>query len=255
MPSINIENGYELSPDILRAYDIRGIIGDGMSEEACYAVGRAFGTIVKRSINGKSVVVGYDGRETSPLFAAAMRQGLSECGLNVYDIGLGPTPMVYFGLKDMGADAAVMITGSHSPIEHNGIKMALRTGPFYGDDVQNIGRIAKSGDFETGQGHVETVDIKTDYIKRLLSDLDMKRPLKVAWDGGNGAAGAVLKTFADQLPGAHYLIFDDVDGRFPNHQLVMVAYGHHPGACGHEWTLHVSDASANAQGSEGASRD
>lgn len=216
-PEIILDDNFTLDPGILRAYDIRGIIGEGITEEACYAVGRAFGTVVKRRISGSSVVVGYDGRETSPMFAAAVRQGLSDCGINVYDIGMGPTPMTYFGLKDMGADAAIMVTGSHSPVEHNGIKMALRTGPFYGDDVQEIGALVASNDFEDGQGRIEAIDIKEKYIQRLLSDLDMKKPLKVAWDAGNGAAGAVLKTFTDQLPGAHYVIFDQVDGTFPNH--------------------------------------
>lgn len=216
-PETVMKPGFTLDPSILRAYDIRGVIGDGITEQACYAVGRAFGTIVMRRITGTSVVVGYDGRETSPQFAAAIRQGLSDCGLNIYDIGMGPTPMTYFGLKELDADAAVMITGSHSPVEHNGIKMALRTGPFYGDDVQEIGRLVQNSDFETGQGRVEVIDIKDKYIKRLLSDLDMKKPLKVAWDAGNGAAGAVLRTFTDQLPGAHYIIYEEVDGTFPNH--------------------------------------
>ncbi len=216
-PQTHLNESFTLDPSILRAYDIRGIIGDGITEQACYAVGRAYGSIVMRRISGTSVVVGYDGRETSPMFASAMRQGLLDCGLNVYDIGMGPTPMTYFGLKELDADAAVMITGSHSPIEHNGIKMALRTGPFYGDDVQEIGRLVKSGDFEAGQGRIETIDISDKYIKRLLSDLDLKKPLKVAWDAGNGAAGAVLRRFTDQLPGAHYVIYDEVDGTFPNH--------------------------------------
>jgi phosphomannomutase len=212
-----IDEAFTLDASILRAYDIRGVIGAGLTADACYAVGRAFGTIVKRRIAGSSVCVAYDGRETSPEFAKYVRQGLMDCGLSVYDLGLGPTPMAYYGLKELDTDAAVMITGSHSPIEHNGIKMALRTGPFYGDDVQEIGALIKARDFESGEGREETYDLKPRYIKRLLADLTMDRPLKVAWDAGNGAAGAVLKDFVDQIPGEHILLFEDVDGTFPNH--------------------------------------
>ena len=215
--ALKIEKGFQLDGTILRAYDIRGVIGEGLDEQTCYTVGRAFGTIVKRRINGNAVCVAYDGRETSPAFAAAVRQGLIDCGLSVYDLGLGPTPMTYYGLKELDTDACVMITGSHSPIEHNGIKMALRTGPFWGDDVQEIGRIIAAQDFETGEGRSETLDLKPKYIARILEDLNMDRPLKVAWDAGNGAMGAVLKDLTDKLPGEHVLLFDDVDGTFPNH--------------------------------------
>ena len=140
-----------------------------------------------------------------------------DCGLNVYDIGMGPTPMTYYGLKELGADAAVMITGSHSPVEFNGIKMALRTGPFYGEEVQTIGKLVSKQDFEDGEGRAEKVDISAKYLERILSDLNMKRPLKVAWDAGNGAAGVLLKRLTDQLPGAHFLLHEEVDGTFPNH--------------------------------------
>ena len=205
--AVKLEDDFQLNPGILRAYDIRGVIGDGMDEDVYYAVGRAFGTKIIRMIKGSSVVVGYDGRETSPIFAAAIRAGLKDCGLNIFDIGMGPTPMTYYGLKELGADAAVMVTGSHSPIEHNGIKMALRTGPFYGEEVQDIGKLVAVKDFESGEGRIEKVDISAKYIERLLSDLDLKRPLKVAWDAGNGAAGDIMKRMTDKLPGAHFLIY------------------------------------------------
>ena len=214
---MHIVENFELDPSILRAYDIRGIINDGLDVQTCYALGRAYGTIVKRRISGRSVCVAYDGRETSPDFAKAVRQGMIDCGLSVYDLGLGPTPMVYFGLKHLDADASVMITGSHSPIEHNGIKMALRTGPFYGEDIQEIGQIIRDRDFESGEGREESVDLKQKYVARLISDLTLDRPLKIAWDAGNGAAGAVLQALTDQIPGEHILLYEDVDGRFPNH--------------------------------------
>lgn len=215
--AIKLGGDFTLDPSILRAYDIRGVVGETLDEHTCYAVGRAFGTIVKRRIQGRSICVAYDGRESSPGFALAVRQGLVDCGLSVYDLGLGPTPMTYFGLKDLDADACVMITGSHSPIEYNGIKMALRTGPFYGDDVQEVGQIIRDQDYETGEGQIEQVDLKERYVHRLIADLNMEHPMNIAWDAGNGAMGAVLEQVTSHIPGEHIHLFADVDGQFPNH--------------------------------------
>ena len=139
---------YDINAGILREYDIRGLVGKTLGDIDAYFIGRAFGTMVKRR-GGKSAVVGFDGRESSPGFAANVMRGLTECGLDVDSIGLGPTPMTYFAMKSRKLDAAVMVTGSHSPLSYNGIKMAYYDGPFYGAMVKEIGRIAAEGDFET----------------------------------------------------------------------------------------------------------
>jgi phosphomannomutase len=201
---------------ILREYDIRGTVGDTLQEEDCYFTGRAFGTVVKRG-GGRSVSVGFDGRVSSPVFADAVIQGLTDCGLDVENIGLGPTPMVYFAMKSRRLDAGVMVTGSHSPLAYNGIKMALKQGPFYGDMVQELGRIAARGDFESGQGSTVSVDVQDAYVARLLHDYSGLEDLTVAWDNGNGAAGEILRRLVKKLPGKHILLFDDIDGSFPNH--------------------------------------
>lgn len=201
---------------ILREYDIRGTVGNTLKEDDCYFTGRAFGTMVKRR-GGKTVVVGFDGRASSPAFAAAVRQGLIDCGLDVTDIGLGPTPMTYFAMKSQKKDAAVMVTGSHSPLAYNGIKMAYGDGPFYGDMVQNIGRICAAGDFENGSGSVSKADVQDAYVDRMVQDYTGTHDLKVAWDNGNGAAGEILRRLVKKLPGKHVLLFDDIDGTFPNH--------------------------------------
>ena len=207
---------HTLHPSILREYDIRGTVGDTLNAEDCYFIGRAFGTLVKRR-GGSKVVVGFDGRESSPLFAANVIRGLNDCGLDVENIGLGPTPMTYYAMKTRGMDAAVMVTGSHSPLSYNGIKMAYQSGPFYGAMVQEIGKLAASGDFESGTGKVVTADVQDAYVDRMLQDYQGTRDLSVAWDCGNGATGEIIRRLVKKLPGKHVLIFDDIDGTFPNH--------------------------------------
>lgn len=207
---------HTIHPGILREYDIRGTVGDTLREEDCYFIGRAFGTLVKRR-GGQKVVVGYDGRESSVAFSANVMRGLTDCGLDVENIGLGPTPMTYYAMKTRGMDAAVMVTGSHSPLSYNGIKMAYSSGPFYGAMVQEIGKLAAAGDFESGSGGVTTADVQDEYIARMMQDYHGTRDLSVAWDCGNGATGEIIRRLVKKLPGKHVLLFDEIDGTFPNH--------------------------------------
>src|SRR5512132_1909873 len=175
-----------LDTSILREYDIRGIVGDTLKKEDVRGIGRAFGTVVKRA-GGRSVVVGYDGRLTSPALEAALVEGLVATGVAVYRIGLGPTPMLYFAAHHLGADGGMMITGSHNPPEYNGIKMMKAGKAFYGADIQALGRSVAAGDFAEGQGTVEERSVAVCYVERLVQDLERGRPLAVAWDPGNGA--------------------------------------------------------------------
>jgi len=206
---------YTFDPTILREYDIRGLVGKTLKESDLKAVGQAFGTMVKAK-GGARVCVGYDGRESSPGFAAAMTEGLNSVGVDVTNIGLGPTPMLYFSVKHTKADAGVMITGSHNPPEYNGIKM-LHDGPVYGAAIQEIGKIAAAGAFSTGQGKSETLDVGDAYLAMLLGAYKGKKDLKVVWDNGNGAAGDVLERLVAKLPGTHKVLFGKIDGTFPNH--------------------------------------
>lgn len=202
----------------LREYDIRGVVDDTLSEKDAYAVGRSFGTIVKRRGGTKAGVV-FDGRDSSPRLSDALILGLNECGLDVECYGVGPTPLCYYALENRDLDAVVAITGSHNPPEYNGIKMALKGQPVYGDQIQELGRLAESDDWESGDGRREDLTIYEEYTDRLARDYQSygKPDLKIAWDAGNGAVGAVLKMLTDKLPGEHILLFDDVDGSFPNH--------------------------------------
>lgn len=208
---------YCFDPEILREYDIRGQIGKNLSMTDAYHVGLAFGTFVRRK-GGSRVSVGYDGRESSPGFASEVIKGLTHTGIEVEAIGRGPTPMLYFAVKDRQTDGGVMITGSHNPPDYNGFKMTLQTGPVFGESVQELGRIAADGDFELGEGSARDVEIEGAYIDRLLRDYDTaQRPLNVVWDCGNGAAGDVVRKLTKRLPGKHVLLFDEIDGTFPNH--------------------------------------
>ncbi len=207
---------HKLHPTILREYDIRGVVGSTLTEGDARAVGRAFGTVVVGG-GGTTVCVGYDGRLSSPALEAAMVEGLVSVGLKVFRIGLGPTPMLYFATRDRHTDAGVMITGSHNPPEYNGVKMVLGKGPVYGAKIQELGSIAGKGAFAVGQGASEWIDVRDDYVARLLKDYDGTSDLKVAWDAGNGASGEILRRLTTKLPGTHSLLFDDIDGNFPNH--------------------------------------
>jgi len=203
-------------PGILREYDIRGLVGKTLTEKDCYFVGRAFGTALRRS-GGRTAVIGFDGRESSLAFCAEVTRGLNDCGVEVENIGLGPTPMVYFAMKSRKRDAAIVVTGSHSPLAYNGIKMALQARPFYGEDIQDLGRLAAAGDFDRGDGAVVAVDVQDAYVERLLQDYTGPKDLTVAWDNGNGAAGEIIRRLTKKLPGRHILLFDKIDAAFPNH--------------------------------------
>jgi phosphomannomutase len=208
---------YPLNPDILREYDIRGQIGKTLSADDAFAVGCAYGTYVRRKTGGNKISLGFDGRSSSPALASAMIEGLMAVGIAVENIGLGPTPMLYFAVKDRKTDAGLMITGSHNPPDYNGFKMTLQSGPVYGEAVQEIGRIARDGDFETGaRGSISEFDIRDHYVARLMRDYKGKA-MKVAWDCGNGAAGEIVRRLTAKLPGEHILLFDEIDGAFPNH--------------------------------------
>src|SRR5687767_2335536 len=192
-------------PTTLREYDIRGVIGQTLGEDDARAIGRSFGTRVRRA-GGKRVAVGYDGRLSSPVLEAALVDGLRASGCDAVRIGLGPTPMLYYAVYALECAGGIMITGSHNPPDYNGFKMMLGSAPFFGADIRNIGELAAAGDWEEGSGGVETVDIKDRYVDRLLQNFD-GQPFNLAWDAGNGAAGEILVRLAAKLPGQHRLLY------------------------------------------------
>jgi phosphomannomutase len=161
-------------------------------------------------------------------------RGLMDSGMNVLEIGLCPTPMLYFGVYHLECDAGIMITGSHNPPTYNGFKFLLKDRPFYGDDIQKLGKIAAVGDFTDNNGSIEHTNIMDDYVNYLADDckietisglldeldnfLEKKNSyLKISWDIGNGATGQVVRKLTDKLKAKHFLLFEEIDGSFPNH--------------------------------------
>ena len=205
-------------PTSLREYDIRGIVGQTLGAADAFAIGRCFGSLVVRD-GGKNVVVGYDGRLSSPELETALVDGLKACGLDVIRIGRGPTPMLYYATTRLRAAGGIMVTGSHNPPNYNGFKMMLGGKPFFGTQIRQIGEMAATGDVvskATGTGL--SIDIAADYAARVAGDYDGgERQLKVVWDNGNGAAGDVLQRLVQILPGHHTVLNGIVDGNFPAH--------------------------------------
>ena len=209
-------SGHRFDATILREYDIRGIVDETLSIEDARAIGRAFGTMVVEN-GGKTVCVGYDGRLSSPVFEDAVVEGIVACGLTAVRIGLGPTPMLYYAVNVVPADAGLMISGSHNPPEYNGFKMMMGKGPFYGDDIRRLGTIAGDGAYASGEGTSVEKPVFDDYVARLARDYIGGKELKVAWDAGNGSAGEAMAALTKILPGEHILLNEEIDGMFPNH--------------------------------------
>ena len=220
---------HTFDPTILREYDIRGVIGKTLGADDARAIGRTFGTMLRKSggeladAGTKTVAVGYDGRVSSPMLEHALVEGLSSAGCNVVRIGMGATPMLYYAeASSEEVDGGIQITGSHNPPDYNGFKMVFEGRPFFGADIQRLGEVAAAGEWCDGIGAVSSRDIMSEYVERMLEgltgiDTAALSTLKVGWDAGNGAAGPALEELAAKLPGEHHLLFTDVDGHFPNH--------------------------------------
>ena len=208
---------YDFHPTTLREYDIRGVIGETLGPDDARAIGRGFATLLRRA-GGTRVAVGWDGRDSSPMLAAALVEGLTQSGVDVVRVGLGPTPMLYYAEAVLEVDGGIMITGSHNPPSYNGFKMVFQHRPFFGADIQTIGRLAAEGDWDDAEtpGQVTDFDILDQYVQRLSAGYQ-GGAFRVAWDAGNGAAGPALEKLVTLLPGEHTLLFTDVDARFPNH--------------------------------------
>jgi phosphomannomutase len=206
---------HRFDPGILREYDVRGVVGRALGAGDAHAIGRSFATRVRRA-GGTRIAVGYDGRLSSPMLEAALVAGLAEGGVGVVRIGLGPSPMLYYAEATLDVDGGIHVTGSHNPADHNGFKMVLHRRSFFGEDIQDLARLAAAGDWTSGDGSVTDVAIVDDYVDRLLRS-HSGGEYRIGWDCGNGAAGPVVEKLVARLPGEHHLLFTAVDGRFPHH--------------------------------------
>ncbi len=211
----SIEN---FDPEVLREYDIRGVVGENINENTAYTIGRTFGHTVKLKLSSHTIVTGYDGRLTSPLLHKALCEGLKDSGSKVLNIGMGPTPMTYFAHYHFEADAAVMLTGSHNPSEYNGFKMVFNKHSFYAEDIQSLQKLIDNNELELLEGQIIEKNITNEYIDRDLLNISLNRKLKVAWDPGNGAMGKVTRDIFEKLINSENIIInEEVDGNFPNH--------------------------------------
>jgi len=207
----------KVSPYIFREYDIRGKVGEDFTEEVVREVGRAYGSIVKRK-GGKKVVCGRDGRLSSPSLQAALIEGITSAGIDVVNIGLTPTPVMYFSLFQLkGVDGGIQVTGSHNPPEFNGLKICLGKDTIFGPQIKELKKIIDSQDFEKGSGKVEEVDIIPEYIDYICKVVCLERGIKVVLDPGNGVCGLTAPEIFKRLGCEVECIFCEVDGNFPNH--------------------------------------
>ncbi|HEY4071429.1 MAG TPA: phosphomannomutase/phosphoglucomutase [Sphingomicrobium sp.] len=206
---------HNFNPTILREYDIRGIVGDTLTETDAYALGRTYASKAHGE-GARTIAVGRDGRTHSGILEAELIRGLTEGGMNAIQIGMGPSPMLYFATHFLDVDGGIQVTGSHNPAEYNGFKLLLKGRSVFGQEIQEIGQRAAAGHWHEGRGMVEEVDIREAYVNRLIEGFSGK-PFRIGWDAGNGAAGPILDMLVDRLPGHQHVIFSQVDGRFPNH--------------------------------------
>ena len=204
--------------EVLREYDIRGVVGDNINENTAYTIGRTFGYIVKSKLESNTIATGYDGRLTSPKLHNALCEGLKDSGSKVLNIGMGPTPMTYFAHYHLDTDAVIMVTGSHNPSEYNGFKMVLNKTSFFAEDIQSLQKLIDYNKIELEEGQIINQDITAEYIERNLLNINLKKKLKIAWDPGNGAMGKVTRAITEKLNNSENIIInEEVDGNFPNH--------------------------------------
>tara|TARA_Y100001934_G_scaffold274191_1_gene365811 strand:- start:302 stop:1693 length:1392 start_codon:yes stop_codon:yes gene_type:complete len=210
-----------LNPTLFRDYDIRGVYNETLFDDDAYKIGAGFGLILKDKTGHEAptISVCYDGRLSSPALKNKLINGLLSQGIHVIELGLATSPLSYFSSYHLNVDATIIVTGSHSPKNYNGFKFTINHEPFFSDDIQNLKIIIETHKFETTTlgTHLEQ-DIKQDYITDLISRFPSLNPdLKIAWDCGNGSVGALINQFTAQSTGEHFVLFDEVDGNFPNH--------------------------------------
>ena len=211
----------KLTPEIFRAYDIRGLADKHFDEEFAYHLGLAFGSRLK---SGNTISVGYDCRPTSQKYSLALEEGLAGTGLNIIRVGMCPTPLLYYSVFADQLDGGIMVTGSHNPSEYNGFKMCLGQTTIHGEEIQELRKTIEKKDYRKGKGKIQNrkEPLVDSYIAHLRSCFPIlvqnkKNPIKVILDAGNGTAGQVAPRLLKSLGFEVLELFCDVDGTFPNH--------------------------------------
>jgi phosphomannomutase/phosphoglucomutase len=201
---------------IFKAYDIRGIVDETLTPTLVRCIGQALGSEAQL-VNQKTVVVGRDGRLSGPEIAGALIEGLRESGCDVIDIGMAPTPVVYYAAATIGTGSGVAVTGSHNPPNYNGLKMVLGGVTLSGDTIQKLRQRIEAGDYLHGHGAYHTQDVIPDYVQRIVGDVKPARRMRVVIDCGNGVAGAVAPALLHGMGCEVHALYAEVDGHFPNH--------------------------------------
>jgi phosphomannomutase/phosphoglucomutase len=206
-----------MDPNIFREYDIRGIVGPQLTTGTVATLGKAIGTFFSRN-GARRIAIGYDARVSSPLFCELLKQGFNETGCDVVLIGMVPTPVLYHTVFTRDVDGGVMITGSHNPPDHNGFKICLGKATLFGSQIQEIKQIALAGDFASGVGSVEHLDVLGEYCRDIVSRIELgPRPIKAVVDAGNGMGGVTGVPVYKELGVELVELFTEPDSSFPNH--------------------------------------
>jgi phosphomannomutase/phosphoglucomutase len=205
-----------IPPEIFKAYDIRGIVGRTLTVPFVELIGQAIGSEA-RDRGRSAVVIGRDGRHSGPELSAALAAGLRESGADVIDVGQVATPMLYFAAHHLGTQSGVMVTGSHNPPEYNGLKVVVDGETLAGAAIQGLRIRIEQGKLARGAGTLRTQSIREDYLRRIVSDIKLARPMKLVVDCGNGVAGATAPELYRRLGCEVTELFCEVDGSFPNH--------------------------------------
>ncbi|MHB1946535.1 MAG: phosphomannomutase/phosphoglucomutase [Gammaproteobacteria bacterium] len=201
---------------IFRAYDIRGIVDKTLTKETVYAIGQAIGSQALAK-GEKQIALGRDGRLSGPMLSQALCAGIMATGCDVINLGLVPTPLLYYATYRLETKSGVMLTGSHNPPEYNGLKIMIDGATLAEQEIQNLYRRITQHDFAQGEGKLVEYDIVEDYIERIISDVKLARPMKIVVDSGNGIAGKVAPELFRRMGCDVIELFCDVDGNFPNH--------------------------------------
>jgi phosphomannomutase/phosphoglucomutase len=205
-----------VNPAIFREYDIRGIVGQDITEEFVEDLGRAYAAYVGGQ-GAETIAVGHDARLHSPGFRDALVEGLTSAGLNVVDLGLIPTPLLYFALFHLDLDGGLMVTGSHNPPEYNGFKICVGKTTISGSEIQRLRAVMEKGSFPSGRGSSSSADIISPYVDYCTKSISLDRPVRLVVDAGNGTGGLVGPTIMRQLGCEVMELYCEPDGTFPNH--------------------------------------
>jgi phosphomannomutase/phosphoglucomutase len=204
---------------IFREYDVRGLVEGELTDDLAHGLGRGYATFMRRAVGSRPVAIalGWDVRPSSPRLRDALTEGMVAAGARVLDIGLVPTPVLYYACHRLETDGGVMITGSHNPPEYNGFKLGYRDLPFTGEEIQRVRKLIEEDDFETGRGSREDRPVTEDYCDMVAAKVTLARPVSLSLDPANACGALFAGDLLERIGARVDRLYDEVDGTFPNH--------------------------------------